>query len=80
MTKLRRYLDKQGKGSLAKLAEATGRSHTLLSRIADGHRAGSAKTVLAIAEVTGIRPRDLLPKSITQRTKPRKLSTARGRA
>lgn len=60
MTKLRRYLKKRGPGALAALAKDVGKSHTLISRIADGHRGASLETALAISEATGIAPSDLL--------------------
>lgn len=75
MTKLRKYLENGGKGALARLAVATGLSHTLLSRIADGHRVGSGGTLVKIEQATGIPTRDLVGKINT--TKSARKSTAR---
>lgn len=80
MTKLRRYLKAQGDGAVAALAKATGRSHTLISRLADGQRGASLETALAISEITGISPRDLLPKINTRKGKKANAVRTRSRA
>lgn len=83
MTKLRKYLDRQGEGALAALAKATGKAHSHISRIADGHKGPSLEFALELSQLTGIAPRDLIkPKTDTtpKRAKARLSTSRRSRA
>lgn len=79
MTKLRKYLNAE-KGALAALAKATGKNHSHISRIADGHKGPSLEFALELSQLTGIAPRDLIkPKANTHKRAKARLSTGRGR-
>ena len=79
MTKLRKYLDRKGEGALAELAKATGKNHSHISRIADGHKGASLKFALELSELTGLAPQDLLKpeKPTTPKRAKSRLSTKR---
>lgn len=62
---LRRYLDRQGKGAIKELAKETKISHTLISRIADGHRGASLDYALRLAKATGLPPKAFLRPEVT---------------
>lgn len=79
-TKLRRYLNKQGEGSVSRLAEQTGYAHSHISRVADGHKNASLQCAIAIARATGLRPHDLFVADLDVNTPKGKRKTARGRA
>lgn len=79
MTKLRKYLNRKGEGALAALAKATGKNHSHISRIADGHKGASLALALELSKLTGLAPQDLLKpdKPTTPKRAKARLSTSR---